>query len=109
MSEMWNKSTALIKMRDTNYVEEKLTIVGIWWFLWLVCRFFGGLLSTLSSYSDNAQGLAVSSQIDMFFSALGIPLAVFAIIVVSKYAKIERKLADIEREEMLANKGELDS
>lgn len=96
MKEMWTDSSLQIRLKEPTYVMPSTTIIGVWWFFWLVTNVIGNYIF---KYAFNSETIADYLNLtigEMVLSFLSVPLAILAYIMIEKYNEIECKLATLE-------------
>lgn len=96
MKEMYIESDALIPDENKNYqINNKLSIVGWWWGFWIVNNVVSNLQLRLTMNATTIEDHIFTTSLGMISSAIGIPLAILAAIVIRDYSKMETTLENI--------------
>lgn len=99
MKEMFTDSSLKIRLKDQNYKEKDTDILGFWWFLWISTNIIGNFIFRANLKSETVEDFIQLTITDMILSALSVPLAILAYIIIEQYNEIEVKLAKLETEE----------
>ncbi len=100
MKEMWTDSSLKIRLKDPDYIEPSTTIIGVWWFFWLVTNVVGNYILKYTFKSETITDYINLTIADMVLAVLSIPMAILAYLMIEQYNEIERKLAAIEEGEI---------
>ena len=102
MKELFEKTDKLITDRTGLTVKDNgMTLVGIWWTLWIIVGFVANYSLKAAFKSDTIEDLSNSSIADMISSFLDIPIGILAIMIISSFAKKESQLLQLETEALL--------
>ncbi len=95
MKEMWIKTTHLIKSKNPDYIDESTSVIGKWWFLWLVTIIVAQYLRI--AYDEvNVQSYLKSTIGDIILSVLGVLLAFITIKMIKSYSLKEEQIYLLE-------------
>ncbi len=100
MKEMWTDSCLKIRLKEPAYAEPSTTIIGLWWFFWLVTNVIGNNIFKYTLKSETIADYLNLTIADMALSFLSVPMAILAYLMIEQYNEIERKLATIEEGEI---------
>lgn len=91
MREMWVETALVLKRKNEDYMpSENLTLIGIWWTIWIISSFLGNIIFRTSFRTETVDGLMNSTVASMVLSVLGIPLALVTIAIIKKYDQMEQ-------------------
>lgn len=96
MNEMWAETTKLIKQYTHDYVSTSKIQISIWWILWLLTGIISQISMRITLRAETISELIDSTILDLICSALGIPLALFTLLVIHSYSQKEEHLLDLE-------------
>ncbi|WP_349664564.1 DUF4328 domain-containing protein [Cellulophaga lytica] len=99
MKEMDLKTTNLINSKTNNQLKSDVTVIGLWWALWIVSNYIGQYLFKVLSKSQTIEGFLNSTLIEIVNSILGVVLAIVTAITIRSYSKKETMLEEIEKRE----------
>lgn len=90
MKELYSETENYIQKHSENYnLNINHNLITIWWTLWIICNILGNIQFRLSRNLVTMDDFINSSIFSMVNSLLSIPLAIFAILVIKEYSKIE--------------------
>lgn len=96
MKEMWEKTDAILKTYNADYIKKSTLIVGVWWVVWIGSNIVQNIILRSSFYGETIEGFINSTWADLIVSVIGIPLALLAIFVIKDYSNREQLLFQIE-------------
>jgi len=109
MKELYEKTDQILSEHFGSYQEKKgTTIVGVWWFMWVVANIISNVSTRLTLRAETAEEFLGSTRLDLFSSIVSVPMAILAIIVILDYSKMEKRLYQLDKEEGLASTHDLD-
>ncbi len=94
MSEMWKFTSSQLEIGGSN-VNKAHSIVGVWWFLWLINSFTGTVASRIGD-EYTIDGLLLASKGMIFSLVVGFPLALAAIYMIRSYDEMEQELNEVD-------------
>lgn len=99
MSEMWTKTTALIKEKGGEDFGKK-ELISAWWTFWIISSLLGNFIRRSSTKATSIDDFIFSTKGEMILSIIGIPLAILTIMLIRTYARKEEELAKLELNEV---------
>lgn len=99
MKEMDLKTTNLINSKTNNQLKSDVTVIGLWWVLWIVSNYIGQYFFKVVSKSQTIDGFLNSTLIGIVNSILGVVLAIVTAITIRSYSKKETMIEEIEKRE----------
>lgn len=101
MKELFVKTNKLLRDRSGLATEgNELTLVGLWWALWIIVGYIGNYSIKMIFKEDTIESLLKSTIADMATSVMEIPIGILAIWMVVTLAKKESQLLGLEKEEL---------
>ncbi len=97
MKEMWDKTTNLIKSKTSDYAENSTMIIGLWWTLWIVSNYIGKYVLKSAFKAETIENFLNSTIGDMTMSIIGIPLAIFTVMIIKSYSLKEEEISELEK------------
>lgn len=99
MNELYSETSKLIKSETGKSIDtSKLSMIGIWWFVWVASNIFSNYVTKLSFRAETIEDYITSTQLNIISSFIGIPLALLAMKVVYNYSKMENMLYRISND-----------
>lgn len=93
MRELFRETRALLGRREVVFQDpQRSALTGWWWALWVLSSILGQLSFRVSMHAESIEGVRFATEVDMISSAVGVPLALLAVLVVKDYAAMERLL-----------------
>ena len=109
MKELYERTDHILSEHFGDYQEKKgTTIVGVWWFMWIVANVISNISTRMTLRAETAEEFLSSTQLDLFSSIISVPMAIVAIIVILDYSKMEKRLYQLDKEEGLPSTNDLD-
>ncbi|MCL5246427.1 DUF4328 domain-containing protein [Cellulophaga sp. 20_2_10] len=99
MKEMDLKTTNLINSKTNNQVKSDVTVIGLWWALWIISNYIGQYLFKMVSKIQTIDGFLNSTLVEIINSILGVVLAVVTVVTIRSYSKKETMIDEIENRE----------
>tara|TARA_R110002049_G_scaffold2511_8_gene18414 strand:+ start:742 stop:1356 length:615 start_codon:yes stop_codon:yes gene_type:complete len=103
IKEMWTDTSLQIRLKEPDYQQKDTSILGFWWFLWLITNVIGNFIFKYAFKSETIQDYINLTISEMVLSVLTIPLAILAYIIIEQYNEIEVKLTELEAGENTNN------
>ena len=102
MNEIWTETQGKIKKFDASYViKNGGLIIGLWWTLFIISNFIGRYVLKTAFKQDTIEQLIESSKATMISDIMQIPEALLLILIVYKLSKMESKLAEEEKKQVV--------
>ncbi len=103
MNEIWTETQEKIKKYDSNYIlKSGGLIIGLWWTLFIISNFIGRyVLKTAFKKDETIEQLIEGSQAILISDIMQIPEALLVILIVFQLSKMELKLAEEVRKNLV--------
>lgn len=93
MRELYRETARWLSARQLGQTTSpNLTLIGIWWFLWVLNNFIANLLFRTTMNITTAEDLLYASQVSMGTAVLGIILCLVTVQVIQQYAAMEQEM-----------------
>ena len=100
MMELFLHTDILLSKKIKNYKPSYASsLIGFWWFLWLISSFFGNYVFRFSANANSTEELITSSILSIINSVIGISSALVTIHLLKTYTKEEPLFYEIKEEE----------
>lgn len=109
MSELYKKTQNYLVEKEVVNVKKSYTaLLAVWWILWIVSGFIGNFEFQTSRNAETIDSLIFMTNVSLFSSVFGIPLAIVTVKVIKDYAEMEPLLLKADQEEeILTNSFEI--
>lgn len=108
MKELYVETQKLIANRLNVSRSVNLTIVGIWWALWVISNIINNFVTRITWLAKSIDDFILSSQLSIVTSLIGIPLCLITVKVIRDYAEMESTLYRLVKEEETTSFEDLD-
>lgn len=99
MIELFLHTDILLSKKIKNYQPSHASsLIGFWWFLWLISSFFGNYVFRYSSNANSTEELITSAMLSIINSVIGIGSALITIHLLKIYTKEEPLFYEINEE-----------
>ncbi len=92
MKELYVETNELLVEDIGTYTPSNTAYVILWWILWVVTLVVGNISYEWEAKAQTAEHILMSTQLDIFSTALWICLSILTIKVIGDYAKMEQLL-----------------
>lgn len=95
MKELYEKTRSFLMNRDeTVQIDLNITIVGIWWVLFIINAFIGQFVFRFSQNVVTLSDIKVITIISILNDVISLVLSIITIKIIKDYSKVEGSLAD---------------
>ena len=99
MIELFLHTDILLSKKINNYTPSHASsLIGFWWFLWLISSFFGNYVFRYSANANSSEELVTSAMLSIINSVIGISSALITIKLLKIYTKEEPLFYEINEE-----------
>lgn len=100
--EIFEETDQYLNKNKPDYKEKiSFTIVGIWWFFWIVNNIFSNISFRVSLSAETLDDFITASILNIINNLLGIISGIFAVLMIKEYSKIETLFYETEKKEVL--------
>ena len=95
MKELHVETNTIINSHGADKVKSHIYLIDLWWLFWIINGIAGNISFLAFNKTDTLPDLIETTIASMVTHVVGIPLAILAIILVIKQAKIEADFAAV--------------